>query len=69
MIPGKNLHPSYALTSACEVLECPRRAFKIDVCREEGCGYRWMREAAEDRAERERKDKERAAGEHARKSL
>lgn len=61
MIHGGNLHPSYSPTSACEALECSRRAFQIDVCREEGCGYRWMREAAQDRAERQRKDADRPA--------
>jgi hypothetical protein len=44
---------------ACETLACTRRAYRIDACREEGCGVRWQREAAEDRAKREAQDKER----------
>jgi hypothetical protein len=50
------VHPTYSPTGACEALECPRRASRVDVCREEGCAYRWQREAAEDRARRDERD-------------
>lgn len=55
MTPVK-AHPTYATTEVCEALTCTRRAYRIDDCREEGCGHRWQREAAEDRARREVKD-------------
>lgn len=47
-------HPTYSPTGACDALECNRRAFRIDACREEGCGHRWQREGAEDRKAREK---------------
>ena len=53
MTPGLLLHPTYSPALACETLECTRRHFRIDACREEGCGYRWMREGAENRKSRE----------------
>lgn len=56
MIPGLNFFPVYSPTGPCEVLKCDRRHFRVDVCREEGCGYRWMREAAEDRQRKTERD-------------
>jgi len=54
-------HPTYVTTGACETMACVHRADPINECREQGCGYRWAREAAEDRARWEEKD---AAAKH-----
>lgn len=58
MIPGVNLHPTYSTTMACETLACKWRGYAITACKAEGCGVRFEREAAEDRAARDRKDAE-----------
>jgi hypothetical protein len=61
MIPG-NLHPSYSPTGVCEALACKWRGYAVTACKTEGCGHGWQREAAEDRARREAKDKQRMRG-------
>lgn len=53
MIPA---HPTYATTMACETLACKWRGYAIAVCKAEGCGVRFEREATEDRQRREAKD-------------
>ena len=58
MIPG-NLHPTYSPAQACEALACKWRGYPVAVCKAEGCGTRWAREATEDRARCERKDMQR----------
>ena len=62
MIHGLNAYPFYVPTGPCEVLECTFRVHQIEVCREEGCGYRWQREAAEDRKRREEKNRNAVEG-------
>jgi len=54
---ARTFYPLYVPASPCEVLECSFRVHRIGVCREEGCGYRWAREAAEDRGRREERDR------------
>ena len=49
-------HPTYIVTGACETMACAHRADTTRECRVQGCGYRWAREAAEDRQRREEKD-------------
>jgi len=57
MIPGLNLYPLYQTTDACEIMACKWRSFRFDVCRREGCGFSWAREAAEHRARRNETDR------------
>ncbi|MHB1025786.1 MAG: hypothetical protein ACYC24_08790 [Desulfobacteria bacterium] len=54
MIPA--LHPTYSPAQACEALSCDGRVLPVGDCRKRGCGFRWQREGAEDRARREEKD-------------
>ncbi len=41
----------------CDTLNCDMRAEPVEACRKRGCGFRWQREAAEDRKRREEKDR------------
>ncbi len=50
------VHPTYVTTMACETLSCKWRGYAVEVCKAEGCGVRFEREAAEDRAMRQAKD-------------
>ena len=43
----------------CIATGCPLQGESVEVCRDHRCPHRWTREAREDRAERERKGKER----------
>lgn len=56
MIPAVRVHPTYSPTMACETLSCKWRGYAVTACKAEGCGVRFEREAAEDRAMREAKD-------------
>lgn len=60
MIPAP--HPTYSPAQACEALSCKWRGYAITACKDEGCAYRWTREAAEDRARRTERDAARRVG-------
>ena len=55
-------HPTYVTTMPCETLSCKWRGYAIAACKAEGCGVRFEREAAEDRAARDARDRASAEG-------
>lgn len=41
----------------CQATGCDMEKDPVEACRKRGCGFRWQREAREDRARREEKDR------------